>query len=69
MKPSDNAYFVARSHHDTSDCNRWCVWKPDRTFLAACDSKADADQIAQALNASLIPKQAQMELENEPSLC
>jgi hypothetical protein len=46
----DEKYFVARSWHKGKDCNRWCVWNPDRTFLCACDTKKDADKIAEALN-------------------
>jgi len=36
--------------------NKWCVWTPDREFLCACDSQADADMIAEELNAKRVEK-------------
>lgn len=43
-------YFAGIVTHEGPDTNRWAVWNPDRTFLAACNSKADAVLVSTLLN-------------------
>jgi len=52
LAPSGNpGFFVAKSFHEGWNCNKWCVWYDERTFLCACDTKREAVKIADAVNA------------------
>ena len=44
-------FSVGKSFHEGWHCNKWCVWYDDQTFLCACETKREANKIADALNA------------------
>ena len=45
-----DSYFVARSWHDGPTCNKWCIWDPHRILFRVCESKEEADALAQEMN-------------------